>query len=116
MRTITLLTALCLLAAAPAQAQSCGGTGLDADCDADSFTLATGDCDDSNPDIHPGVRELCGDQADNNCNGLFDEECDDAASLGSIRGGGGCTGGSGVGGAAWVFLAPWWLIFRGRRS
>jgi len=31
-----------------------------------------GDCDDSNPDVHPGVEEVC-DMADNDCNGLVDE-------------------------------------------
>ena len=32
-----------------------------------------GDCDDSNPGIHPGAKEVC-DTVDNNCNGLVDEE------------------------------------------
>ncbi|MEM9460669.1 MAG: lectin-like protein [Myxococcota bacterium] len=31
-----------------------------------------GDCDDTNPDVHPGVDEVC-DMADNDCNGLVDE-------------------------------------------
>ncbi|MEX1364444.1 MAG: lectin-like protein [Nannocystaceae bacterium] len=31
-----------------------------------------GDCDDTNPEVHPGVDEVC-DGADNDCNGLFDE-------------------------------------------
>ncbi|MCA9656643.1 MAG: hypothetical protein H6712_05420 [Myxococcales bacterium] len=31
-----------------------------------------GDCDDANPDVHPGVDEVC-DGADNDCNGLVDE-------------------------------------------
>lgn len=34
--------------------------------------LQGGDCDDTNPDVHPGVDEVC-DMADNDCNGLVDE-------------------------------------------
>ena len=36
---------------------------------------AGGDCDDSNAAIHPGHAEICGDNLDNNCNGLTDEGC-----------------------------------------
>ena len=36
-------------------------------------TLTKGDCDDTNPDIKPGVVELC-DGIDNNCDGQGDEE------------------------------------------
>lgn len=36
-----------------------------------------GDCNDSNPSIRPGVPEICGDDADNDCNGQAD--CRDAA-------------------------------------
>ncbi len=32
-----------------------------------------GDCDDTNPDVHPGVVEVC-DNIDNNCNAKIDEE------------------------------------------
>jgi streptogramin lyase len=52
------------------------------DGDGDGFIGATGcstgdDCDDANPDVHPGVRELCGDSLDNDCDGSVDEtECD----------------------------------------
>ena len=95
-------------------AQDCGGTGLNADCDGDGFTLHD-DCDDNAPAVNPGRGEECADQKDNNCNGLLDEECDRSAQLGSIRGGGGCTGGSGVGGAAFVVLLPLGFFVR-RRS
>lgn len=33
----------------------------------------TSDCDDTNPAIHPGATELCGDAIDQNCNGLPDD-------------------------------------------
>jgi len=45
------------------------------DRDNDGYTEAQGDCDDTNPNIHPGAKEICGDKIDNNCNGLIDENC-----------------------------------------
>jgi hypothetical protein len=49
------------------------------DGDQDGITTCDGDCDDLNPNIHPGVEEIC-DTIDNNCDGeidgpLADEAC-----------------------------------------
>jgi Putative metal-binding motif len=48
-----------------------GGTCADVDRDGDGFTDC-GDCDDSNPAVHPGATEVCN-GIDDNCNGLVDE-------------------------------------------
>ena len=39
------------------------------DADGDGVTLCNGDCDDTNPDIHPGATEVCNDGIDQDCNG-----------------------------------------------
>ena len=43
-----------------------------ADVDGDGYTVAGGDCDDTNDEIHPGATELC-DALDNDCDGSTDE-------------------------------------------
>ena len=56
---------------------SCSATGVleeqEVDADNDSFSDKV-DCDDTNPDIHPGASEICGDGIDQDCNGS-DLEC-----------------------------------------
>jgi hypothetical protein len=42
------------------------------DADGDTFTIADGDCNDHNNQIHPGLAEICGDGLDNNCDGVAD--------------------------------------------
>ncbi len=44
----------------------------DADDDNDGFTPADGDCNDGDPDINPGVSEICDDEIDNDCDVLVD--------------------------------------------
>jgi len=48
----------------------------DLDNDADGYSTADGDCNDWDPTSYPGAPELCDDFADNDCNGLVDEQCD----------------------------------------
>jgi hypothetical protein len=38
-------------------------------------SLCNGDCDDNNPDVHPGHREICDNRIDDGCDGLVDEGC-----------------------------------------
>jgi hypothetical protein len=44
------------------------------DADGDGYTIADGDCDDDNPDVNPGMEEICGDGIDQDCDGS-DLEC-----------------------------------------
>jgi hypothetical protein len=46
------------------------------DRDDDGYTLAEGDCDDTNARVRPGQREICGDDIDQDCDGN-DPPCDD---------------------------------------
>lgn len=48
---------------------------LSADADHDGVTMCGGDCDDGNPNVHPGTTETCN-GIDDNCNGLVDETFD----------------------------------------
>ncbi len=65
------------------------GDGFDNDCDGavdegtlrydddeDGFSEVDGDCDDNDPDIHPGMPETCGDGLDQDCDGS-DLDCGD---------------------------------------
>jgi hypothetical protein len=42
------------------------------DRDGDGWTVAQGDCDDTNPAVHPGAPEVC-DLVDDDCNGVIDD-------------------------------------------
>jgi hypothetical protein len=52
---------------------TCGGRRVDTD--GDSYPACGNDCDDSNPGVHPGAAEICGDGVDQNCDGRVDEDC-----------------------------------------
>ena len=55
------------------RANDCTGGNPEAyDADDDGHTSCGGDCDDNDPDIHPGAEEVA-DWADQDCDGLIDE-------------------------------------------
>ena len=63
--------------------QDCDGVDLtcpvdpnDTDNDQDGYTENEGDCDDTDSDVYPGAKEICGDGIDQDCDGK-DEACDD---------------------------------------
>jgi large repetitive protein len=37
------------------------------------YSIQGNDCDDTNPNVHPGAAEICGNNIDDNCNGQIDE-------------------------------------------
>jgi hypothetical protein len=42
------------------------------DADGDGYSIADGDCDDTNPMVNPGMEEICHDGYDNDCDGVAD--------------------------------------------
>ena len=44
------------------------------DADGDGYRWCD-ECDDTNPAVHPGAPEICGNGIDDNCNGQIDEGC-----------------------------------------
>jgi len=74
MRTLPLfLLALGLMACNPddtgTKTDDTGPGDIDADDDGDGYTVAEGDCDDDNADVHPGADELPCDGVDSDCSG-----------------------------------------------
>jgi hypothetical protein len=45
-------------------------TAMGTDADADGWTVDGGDCDDSDPDVHPGADETLCDGRDSDCDGV----------------------------------------------
>ncbi len=52
----------------------CKATGVGDDKDGDGYIWCN-DCRDDDASIHPGAQEICGNQTDDNCNGVVDEGC-----------------------------------------
>jgi hypothetical protein len=48
---------------------------VDEDCDGYPAPPQGDDCDDHNPDVHPGAPEKCGTNKDYNCNGVVGDGC-----------------------------------------
>ena len=74
--------------------QECQNFPTCTDEDGDGFCAEEDDCDDSDPLINPQAEEICGDNTDNNCNDMVDEDCpcpatlllgDDTESLNTLR-------------------------------
>lgn len=52
----------------------------DWDSDGDGWTIADGDCDESDPEVHPGAEEILDDGLDNDCDGVWAETVDTGGS------------------------------------
>jgi len=57
------------------------------DEDEDGHQACDGDCDDANPEVHPGAEEVIGDGVDNDCDGANDGDAD-GDGVASIEAGG----------------------------
>ncbi len=80
------------------------------------------DCDDGDPEVHPGATELCDDGVDNDCDGqtdLDDSQCEPPDDPDGDGGGCGCAADAGPASAPWLLLLMlllWGLRARARRG
>jgi hypothetical protein len=75
-RSILLLACLCLVCESCDLGPSVGDADVQrVDADGDSFPAAA-DCDDANPEVHPGAEERCN-ESDDDCDGQIDEDLED---------------------------------------
>jgi hypothetical protein len=51
-----------------------GTAGTATDADGDGYDWCD-ECDDGNPNVHPGAKEICGNGIDDDCNGFVDDGC-----------------------------------------
>ena len=51
-----------------------GVAGAATDADGDGYNWCD-ECDDGNPNVHPGAKEICGNGIDDDCNGFVDDGC-----------------------------------------
>ena len=72
----SVLLACILLGIACGDKEPLYDTDADADADADGYTIDE-DCDDTDPEVHPGAEEFCN-QRDDDCDENIDEDATDA--------------------------------------
>lgn len=76
-----------------------------ADADGDGYSVDEGDCNDGDPEINPGVREICDDGFDNDCDlaaDFDDPQCTPCGACGTFPGRAGFVS------PAALAVALWW--------
>ncbi len=65
-----------------------------ADADGDGQDIASGDCDDALASVYLGASEVCGDNLDNDCDGVIDNGCTAVCGNGIVEAGEQCDDGN----------------------
>jgi len=63
-----------------------------ADQDGDGYSIDDGDCNDGDPEVHPGATEDCGDELDNDCDLAVDYDDPQCTPCGACHTSAGRTG------------------------